>query len=158
MATKASSEQRPQKQKKSDEIIQVAQLKVVDYGSTKGKGVEAVTRIAKGEYVISYGGEIITEKEAKKRMDCYEERGDRHFYQFTTGYKKLVVDATEPKKEYGIARYMNHSRYHPNLLPYKVKMRHPPYVEVRFIALRDITPGEELLYDYGDRSVSFDRS
>lgn len=74
-------------------------LTIHDYGLPKGKGVIA------GEPIVSYPGEVITEKEAKKRQAKYEKRGDSHFYLFYTGYKKLVLDPTDLKE--GIGRYLN---------------------------------------------------
>ena len=55
------------------------------------------------------------------------------------------IDATEESGRYG--RLVNHSRANKNL---RVKVEKGP--RLFMYALRDIEPGTELLYDYGERS------
>ncbi len=50
----------------------------------------------------------------------------------------------------GIARLMNHSRRAPNLRAAKV-IDHMHRPHLCLYALRDLAPGEELLFDYGER-------
>jgi histone-lysine N-methyltransferase SETD8 len=49
-----------------------------------------------------------------------------------------------------MGRLVNHSRLTPNLQTKVVVFRGTP--RLILVAKRDIEPGEELLYDYGDRS------
>ena len=58
------------------------------------------------------------------------------------------IDATTETGRLG--RLVNHSRLSPNLQTKVVVFREKP--RLILIARRDIEPGEELLYDYGDRS------
>ena len=58
------------------------------------------------------------------------------------------IDATAETGRYG--RLVNHSRKTPNLLPTVIMNGESP--RLLLIAKRDIEPGVELLYDYGDRS------
>jgi histone-lysine N-methyltransferase SETD8 len=50
----------------------------------------------------------------------------------------------------GVARLMNHSRRAPNLRAAKV-IDHLHRPHLCLYALRDLAPGEELLFDYGER-------
>ena len=47
-------------------------------------------------------------------------------------------------------RFINHSKVHPNLIPKVVAIDEMP--RIIFFARTDIKKGEELLYDYNDRS------
>lgn len=68
-------------------------------------------------------------------------------YYFNWNSIVWCVDATKPTDRYG--RLINHSRKAPNC---KTKVfEHNKVPHLIFIALRDIEPGEELLYDYGER-------
>jgi histone-lysine N-methyltransferase SETD8 len=58
------------------------------------------------------------------------------------------IDAT---KETGrLGRLVNHSRLSPNLRTKTVMLKGKP--RLILVAKRDVESGEELLYDYGDRS------
>jgi SET domain-containing protein len=59
------------------------------------------------------------------------------------------VDATEYVPKKGPGRFINHSR-NGNLQPTKVMVDGGP--RLALISKRDITKGEELFFDYGDRS------
>ena len=56
------------------------------------------------------------------------------------------VDATNDKK---IGRLINHSKKSPNLHPRIVSVQKQP--KIVFVAAREISVGEELSYDYGER-------
>lgn len=58
------------------------------------------------------------------------------------------VDATAESTRLG--RLVNHSRTSGNLLPKIIEVKDRP--RLLLVAKVDILPGEELLYDYGDRS------
>ena len=68
-------------------------------------------------------------------------------YYFIWNDHHWCVDATKPSSRFG--RLINHSRKFPNcktqIFVYQKKPR------LIFIALRDIKPNEELLYDYGEK-------
>lgn len=94
-----------------------------------GLGLFTEVPIKKGEYVIEYVGEVITEKEANRR-------GGKYLFQTSANRH---IDGTTRKN---IARYINHS-CRPNCDTDIIKGR--IYVETK----RTIQPGEELFYDYG---------
>jgi SET domain-containing protein len=136
------------------------QVKIVDYGPPKGLGVIAAEPINKGEYVVSYLGDVIFESEALKREEKYAITTP-HYYLYVTPVRKkngkkverLVIDPTEPKREYGWARLMNCGKgTNANLRPKAIRLRHAPFVELQFHAIRDIEIGQELLFDYDPRS------
>lgn len=58
------------------------------------------------------------------------------------------VDATADNKRHG--RLLNHSKSNPNVVTKLVVLDHLPYLCL--MAGRDICQGEQLEYDYGDRS------
>lgn len=117
-----------------------------------GYGVRATRPYKAGEYVASYLGELIDMKELRKREETLY-ANESKFYTFVTGYKGIVVDATAKKNEWGLGLYINHSLSRANLEPRLLKR---PHVEIQFFASRDIASGEEFLFDYGDRTLSFD--
>jgi len=102
-----------------------------------GKGVFALRRIAAGEPVIEYTGEVITWREALRRHP-HDPSDPHHTFYFHIDERR-VIDA-----KYGgnIARWINHSCA-PNCEADEQGGR----IFIR--ALRDIVPGEELNYDYG---------
>ena len=106
--------------------------------------------IKENEFVCEYSGERISMEEGRKRQAALKEQGDSRCYIFEVehGSKKLCIDATHDDGRTG--RLISHSRLHPNL-------RHTTnvidgQVHLVFFAMRDIQRGEELTYDYNDRS------
>lgn len=99
--------------------------------SSAGLGLFAIAPFVKGDFVIEYTGDRLTDDEADKR-------GGRYLF---TVKKNLILDGKDRKHT---ARYMNHS-CRPNC-----------YAEVdedndrlRIYAKRKIAVGEELTYNYG---------
>ncbi|PIK51284.1 putative N-lysine methyltransferase SETD8-B isoform X2 [Apostichopus japonicus] len=115
----------------------------------KGRGVIATKDFAKGQFVVEYYGDLIDvtkakELEAKYGMDpsigCY-------MYYFEFKNKRYCVDATKESGRLG--RLLNHSKTG-NCCTKLVPIQSKPHLIL--VAKRDIKEGEELLYDYGDRS------
>ena len=94
-----------------------------------GLGLFAKVPIKKGDCIIEYVGEIITEAQAN-------ERGGRYLFQTS---KNRHIDGTTRKNT---ARYINHS-CRPNCEVDIIRGR------VFVYAKRKIEIGEELFYDYG---------
>jgi uncharacterized protein len=102
----------------------------------QGRGAFATRRIRKGTRIIEYTGERITQKQADERYDD-EAMGRHHTFLFTLD-ENTVIDAAVGGNE---ARFINHS-CDPNcqaLIEDK---------KIFIYALKDIAPGEELVYDY----------
>ncbi len=102
----------------------------------QGRGAFATRRIRKGKRIIEYTGERISAKEGDAR---YENHRAQHtpVLLFVID-KRTVIDAGVGGNE---ARYINHS-CEPNCEAVIASGR--IYIE----ALRTISPGEELTYDY----------
>jgi SET domain-containing protein len=102
-----------------------------------GKGVYAVRPLQAGDTVLEYKGEIITWQEALDRHPHDPEQPNHTFYfHLDDGH---VIDG---KYKGNSAKWINHS-CDPNLEAEQDGDR------VFLKALRDITPGEELFFDYG---------
>jgi SET domain-containing protein len=100
--------------------------------SHTGLGLFATKPIKKRDRIVEYKGQLLTTKEA----EILENRGSLYLYEINS---RWTLDGT-PRSN--IARYANHS-CNPNAESYNVKLR------VFLRALRNIKPGEEIVYDYG---------
>ena len=102
-----------------------------------GKGVFAVQDIAKGDTVIEYIGEIISDQEAEDRHP-HDPADPNHTFYFQID-DDHVIDALHGGNS---ARWINHSCA-PNCKPVVEEGR------VFITAKKNIAAGEELNYDYG---------
>ena len=102
-----------------------------------GKGVYALRPLKAGEKIIEYTGEVITWKEALRRHP-HDPKDPNHTFYFTLD-DKHVLDA---KFGGNASRWINHA-CEPNCESDVTDGR------VFIKALRDVSPGEELFYDYG---------
>jgi hypothetical protein len=93
-------------------------------------GVFTNTAVRKGARVVEYTGKRISPEEADR---LYEGAPRTYLYGMEDG--KTVIDG------HGIGAYLNHS-CDPNCEVDEIKNR------VWILALRDIAPGEELVWDY----------
>jgi uncharacterized protein len=102
-----------------------------------GKGVFALRPIAAGETIIEYKGEVIRWPEALRRHP-HDPSDPNHTFYFHVD-EEHVIDA-----KYGgnAARWINHS-CEPNC------ESDPRDGRIFIQALRALSPGEELFYDYG---------
>ncbi len=99
--------------------------------STAGLGLFAQKNIAKDDFVIEYTGEAITHDQA-------DARGGRYLF---TLNDDVVLDG---KGREHTARYINHS-CDPNMEAVIEDDAH-----IMFYAIKNITKGEELTFDYGE--------
>ncbi|XP_018608334.1 N-lysine methyltransferase KMT5A-A isoform X2 [Scleropages formosus] len=121
----------------------------VKYIEGKGRGVFAEKGFHKGEFVVEYHGDLLHIEDAKKREATYAQDPSTGCYMYYFQYlsKTYCVDATKETNRLG--RLINHSKngncqtklHNINGIPHLI-----------LVASRDIEKGEELLYDYGDRS------
>ncbi len=109
----------------------------VRHSAIHGNGVFATRKIPAGARIIEYGGKRITENQAEKRFGLDPENPHHTFF-FSLESGKLIDGGDEGND----ARWINHS-CEPNCEAQEEKGR------VFIHALRDITRGEELNYDYG---------
>ncbi len=101
-----------------------------------GQGAFAIRRIRKGTRIIEYLGERISQDEADRRYDDTLVEHPRVL--LFSADDRTVIDAGVNGNE---ARFINHS-CEPNCRAVTHRRR------VHIWAIRDISPGEELTYDY----------
>lgn len=115
----------------------------------KGRAVFATRRFQKGEYVVEYHGDLLQINDAKMREAEYAQNPATGCYMYYFQYlcKTYCVDATKESGRMG--RLINHSK-NGNCQTKLHDIGGVPHLIL--VASRNIDEGEELLYDYGDRS------
>ncbi|KAJ8338644.1 hypothetical protein SKAU_G00354300 [Synaphobranchus kaupii] len=115
----------------------------------KGRGVFATKSFQKGQFVVEYHGDLLLITDAKKREAKYAQDPTTGCYMYYFQYqsKTYCVDATKESGRLG--RLINHSK-NGNCQTKLHDIQGMPHLIL--VASRDIEEGEELLYDYGDRS------
>ncbi|XP_002031212.2 histone-lysine N-methyltransferase PR-Set7 [Drosophila sechellia] len=115
----------------------------------KGRGVVADRPFKRNEFVVEYVGDLISIGEAAEREKRYalDENAGCYMYYFKHKTQQYCIDATVDTGKLG--RLINHSRAG-NLMTKVVLIKQRPHLVL--LAKDDIEPGEELTYDYGDRS------
>ncbi|TMS33091.1 hypothetical protein L596_000867 [Steinernema carpocapsae] len=103
-------------------------------------GMFAVDPIKRGEPIIEYVGELVSEADADLREELYKKLGMNCTYMYQLGPN--VIDATIKAN---FARFINHS-CDPNCESYSFVVDRQE--KVMFYALRDIHKNEELSIDY----------
>jgi len=104
---------------------------VVVKRSSAGLGLFANTTFKRGDFIIEYTGEIISEEESNRR-------GGKYLFILS---KELVIDGKDRKHT---GRYMNHS-----CKPNAEAETDEDARKIRISARKKILPGEEITYDYG---------
>lgn len=121
----------------------------VTYFEGKGRGVVAVKPFSRGDFVVEYSGELLDVAAAKIREAKYAEDETTGCYMYYFKYlnQQYCIDATAETGRLG--RLVNHSR-NGNLITRTVSVDGYPHLVL--LAKDDIAVGEEINYDYGDRS------
>ncbi len=99
--------------------------------SSAGLGLFANREFKKGEQIIEYTGETVTEEEANRR-------GGKYLFELNDNW---TIDG---KGRSNTARYINHS-CKPNAYPELTEDEKQVFI----FAKRTIKPGEEITYNYG---------
>ncbi|XP_058795826.1 N-lysine methyltransferase KMT5A-A-like isoform X2 [Phymastichus coffea] len=115
----------------------------------KGRGIITTKEFYKGDFVIEYIGDLIDGITAKQREAQYAKRKNVgcYMYYFKHKDRQYCIDATKESGKLG--RLINHSRKG-NLTSRIIEVNGIPHLIL--FAKADISPGTELLYDYGDRN------
>lgn len=100
--------------------------------SSAGLGLFAARDFKKGERVIEYVGEVITDAEAQRR-------GGKYLFELNDEW---TIDG---KSRHNIARYINHA-CKPNCYPELTDDEKRVFIYTK----RDIKAGEEFAYNYGN--------
>ncbi|XP_067862332.1 N-lysine methyltransferase KMT5A-A [Heptranchias perlo] len=148
---KCEGQLKSEEKKIIDELIQNAKEEGMKVGviDGKGRGVMATKPFKRGEFVVEYHGELIEFTAAKDREAKYAQDPSTGCYMYYFQYlsKTYCVDATAETARLG--RLINHSK-NGNCQTKLHDFNGKPHLIL--VASRDIEKGEELLYDYGDRS------
>ncbi|XP_053135244.1 N-lysine methyltransferase KMT5A [Hemicordylus capensis] len=148
---KSKKELQIEGKKQIDELIESGREEgmKIDFIDGKGRGVIATRHFNRGEFVVEYHGDLIEITDAKKREAVYAQDPSTGCYMYYFQYlsKTYCVDATKETSRLG--RLINHSKCG-NCQTKLHDVDGIPHLIL--VASRDIKAGEELLYDYGDRS------
>ncbi|XP_059057324.1 histone-lysine N-methyltransferase Su(var)3-9-like isoform X1 [Achroia grisella] len=121
-----------------------------------GWGVKTDQAIKKGQFLCQYVGEVITFEEAEKRGREYDARGLTYLFDldFNSVENPYVVDAAHLGN---VSHFINHS-CEPNLGVWAVwaDCLDPNLPMLALFATRDIEAGEELCFDYLQKSFDTD--
>nr|XP_046230471.1 N-lysine methyltransferase KMT5A-A [Scatophagus argus] len=148
---KSKTELKCEEKKHIDDLITkgIEEGMEVQHIEGKGRAVFATRCFQKGEYVVEYHGDLLQITDAKKREAEYAQNPATGCYMYYFQYlcKTYCVDATKETGRMG--RLINHSK-NGNCQTKLHDINGVPHLIL--VASRDIDEGEELLYDYGDRS------
>lgn len=148
---KSKTEIKCEQKKAIDDLITngIEEGMEVQHIEGKGRAVFATRCFHKGEYVVEYHGDLLQITDAKKREAEYALNPATGCYMYYFQYlcKTYCVDATKETGRMG--RLINHSK-NGNCQTKLHDINSVPHLIL--VASRDIDEGEELLYDYGDRS------
>lgn len=148
---KSKAELKCEQKKHIDDLITngIEEGMEVQHIEGKGRGVFATRCFCKGEYVVEYHGDLLQITDAKKREVEYAQNPTTGCYMYYFQYrcKTYCVDATKETGRKG--RLLNHSK-NGNCQTKLHEIAGTPHLIL--VASQDIDEGEELLYDYGDRS------
>lgn len=112
--------------------------------SIHGHGLFALVHIPRGENVIEYVGEIVNKEQADQRERYLNSKGFTSTYMFSiSSNQEIIVDATFIGNA---ARFANHSCL-PNCEVHVIENR------LYLRALENISPGDELCYNYHLRKM-----
>ena len=126
-------------------------IEVKEDDGKKGRGIITTRPFKRKEYVMEYVGDLISAKEAAEREWRYSQDSSIgcYMYYFTYNDKPFCIDATQESIYKG--RLVNHlSNESSNISPKIIEVDGTPHLV--FIAKKDIEKGDDLGYDYGDRS------
>ncbi|XP_054600724.2 N-lysine methyltransferase KMT5A-A [Nothobranchius furzeri] len=148
---KSKTELKCEQKKLIDDLIAngIEEGMKVQHIEGKGRAVFATRSFQKGDYVVEYHGDLLQITDAKKREAEYSQNPSTGCYMYYFQYlcKTYCVDATKETGRMG--RLINHSKTG-NCQTKLHDINGVPHLIL--VASRDIDKGEELLYDYGDRS------
>lgn len=129
---------------KQQTVIQQEKIVEVRDSGVHNKGVFALKNIPQNTKIIEYRGDVISKKEADKRLDETYVQYKKNPKDYAATYifeldDEHDLDGNTPDND---AKYINHS-CNPNCY-FEIKKDH-----IDIYAKRDIQEGEELSYNYG---------
>ncbi|XP_060598400.1 uncharacterized protein LOC132752133 isoform X2 [Ruditapes philippinarum] len=126
---------------------------VIEHIPPKGRGVRTTVTRRKGDFLMIYPGELLTEEEGEER-EVKKPSVYRYFFNYRS--RGWCVDATS-ELDVGprLGRLVNHGRKDRNCVMKTLEFNKRPYLCL--FAVKDIPQGEELLYDYGIKDIPWER-
>ncbi|KAL5415397.1 hypothetical protein PMIN06_000330 [Paraphaeosphaeria minitans] len=133
------------------------ELEIFKTGSSRGWGLRCKEDLFMGQFVDTYRGEVITDAEATRREQAGGQLKASYLYsldkhQESEGLAQEDIYVVDGEFMGGPSKFMNHSCA-PNCRQYTVSYnKHDNRIyDLAFFAIRDITAGEELTFDYLDK-------
>jgi hypothetical protein len=127
-------------------------LAVAEYLPDRGRGMFATQQFRKGQALCHYHGNVLSGKDARNYIQaCLKDtsRDTSYLMEWENNGTKYAIDAL--CEDHSQGRLLNHSSKHPNIR--KLHHLESNRVVLLFVANVNIEVGEELLYDYGQRSA-----
>ncbi|XP_074468762.1 uncharacterized protein LOC141753956 isoform X2 [Sebastes fasciatus] len=115
--------------------------------SFKGRGVFTHKAIEPSMFVVEYRGNIFSHKDATPKKKCGDTLND-FLFQFSWKGAQWCVDAS--KEDRTLGRLVNDDHIRPNCEMKKIFCEGKPHLCL--FAVTEISPGEEITYNYGDSS------
>ncbi|XP_042562050.1 histone-lysine N-methyltransferase set-1-like [Clupea harengus] len=114
--------------------------------SLKGRGVFSHSFFEKGDFLVEYRGEIISFEECQRRRRIYHDALQVYFFEYKVNGNKHCIDAA--KDDLSLGRLVNDDHINPNSQMKRITVKGKPHLCL--FAIRQIQPGEEITYNYGD--------
>ncbi|XP_054861287.1 inactive histone-lysine N-methyltransferase 2E-like [Amphiprion ocellaris] len=102
--------------------------------------------LKKESFLLEYRGELINKQECEKRQRLYHSSLKVFMFEFRFNGKLWCVDAA--KEDGSLGRLVNDDHINPNTKMKYFSVQGKPHLCL--FAIRDISPGEEITYNYGD--------
>ena len=118
-----------------------ADIGLMEPTGPKGYGLMTNQDLKKGDFIVEYVGEVVSEVEYFRRKAEYQTTGRKHSY-FMSVANSEVIDATQKGN---LSRFLNHS-CNPNCETQKWQVGGELCIGI--FALADIPGGSELTFDY----------
>ncbi|XP_028281560.1 uncharacterized protein LOC114448636 [Parambassis ranga] len=112
----------------------------------KGRGIFTTAPFEKGDFLLEYRGELISKQECERRKRLYRDKLKVFMFEFHFDGKLWCVDAAKDDGSFG--RLINDNHINPNAKMKCLTLQGKPHLCL--FATRDISPGEELTYNYGN--------
>ncbi|XP_026115019.1 histone-lysine N-methyltransferase set-1-like [Carassius auratus] len=112
----------------------------------KGRGVFTTGAFFRGDFVLEYRGELLSSQESLDRTEHYTEAENTFLFDFQWHGKNWCMDAS--KEDSSLGRLANDETRNPTCKMRTVEVSRKPHLCL--FAVRDILPGEEITYNYGD--------
>uniref|UniRef100_A0AAZ1WYI0 SET domain-containing protein n=2 Tax=Oreochromis aureus TaxID=47969 RepID=A0AAZ1WYI0_OREAU len=114
--------------------------------SVKGRGVFSRCNYNKGDFLLEYRGDVVTKKEYENRTRLYHDALKVFLFEFRYNGQQLCIDAA--REDGSLGRLVNDDHVSPNSKMRTIAVNGKPHLCL--FAIKDIKPGEEITYNYGD--------